>query len=1142
KMDVPVLKCTEDINLADFRDWQQRFADYTEVQKIMEECTLSGRQSLLCSGLDPAWTKLWSKNMKSFGRARARNRARWTTLVEAASKETQASLNKSERQVNRLKERSSSKKGKIDNNPLSKSAQKADERCSNCGRKKHQKPDQCWARDKDCNNCGKTGHLKHMYRSEPKKEVNRMTIGQVKTSDDLVKITAKIGNADHQEVEWLPDTGAECDKVGTKVKDLRKDKAELLKSLGKVTATLEREGMKYKTELHVLEKGTGPILSKVGCTALGLIPTGGLTSPDEGNGVDMLLKSQSAASIREQLLQEFPEVFPPDDEVLPLKPMKGPPMKIELLPGTSPIRRYRCNTIPLHWQDKVKAHLETMVQKQIIERVPQGEAPEWLFSMVVVPKAGTDEPRVTVDFSPLNPFVKRPMYPCRVPAEEVGQIPPGMTHFTVLDGRHGYWQVLLDKPSSKIMTFNTPWGMFRYLRNAMGLISAGDEFNRRGDDAIAGIPNVKKIVEDIIIYDKDEDTHLQRVKEVIQRCDEHGITLGRRKSTIAEPSVTWCGYRISKDGYTANPGLVDALTKFPVPKNRTDYQQFEALSADLTGLLEPIRALLPASLQQQAFEKTIAELTSPRVLTQFRPGANLRLETDASQRFDLGFALYQEEGKVWKILRTRYSVTEIELQGVVWATKKLKFYFRVNHKALDEIETPRIQRMKEKMNMYLATAVWRPGVKHTVADAFSRYPVSEPTEDDLEGDEEMEKSVKLTLNAVFSPGSQSGRSQAEDRDGPGAAEAEGSDRRRGIRDKLSIVDGSSCTAPTGLPSRHRCEDNVCCSWQDRACIGQESCMRLDLSNLSKGCDDCATHKASQAKEPLVQDEQPSRPGEAVAADLFLYEGREYLVITDKYSGWPEVYDCGKSGVNTKDVEKAIARWMAPLGVPVRLTTDGGPQFKGEAVKKVSPHVRSSKFFKALLTYRNTPRSDGLSPVERLYGRPARTSLPAHPVVYNRTDRDRVIKADRKAVSLRAKAAYDVGSKELSELKVGDIVRVQHGLTKKWNLIAEILEIRPRGRSYLVKTESGRLYWRNRRYLNLYAPPIGSRGSQAAKEKQETEESPLVALCSCSQPKLPIRLSVFPPPAPQTLILFFPYVHLFTLAQARLFCVHLCLSI
>ncbi|QQP37577.1 Transposon Tf2-6 polyprotein [Caligus rogercresseyi] len=494
----------------------------------------------------------------------------------------------------------------------------------------------------------------------------------------------------------------------------------------------------------------------------------------------------------------------------------------------------------------------------------------------------------------------------------------------------------------------------------MGLISAGDEFNRRGDDAIAGIPNVKKIVEDIIIYDKDEDTHLQRVKEVIQRCDEHGITLGRRKSTIAEPSVTWCGYRISKDGYTANPGLVDALTKFPVPKNRTDVrsfcglvQQFEALSADLTGLLEPIRALLPArsafvweGLQQQAFEKTIAELTSPRVLTQFRPGANLRLETDASQRFGLGFALYQEEAKSGRSCESDQGHSPPPRQ--------------VNHKALDEIETPRIQRMKEKMNMYLATAVWRPGVKHTVADAFSRYPVSEPTEDDLEGDEEMEKSVKLTLNAVSlqDPKLEEVRLKTETDpvllklkevivDGFPEHKANLDTELRdywGIRDKLSIVDGlimygsNRIVIPTSL--RRQVLDELHAAHQGRERMLQLARQSVhwpriheDLSNLSKGCDDCATHKASQAKEPLVQDEQPSRPGEAVAADLFLYEGREYLVITDKYSGWPEVYDCGKSGVNTKDVEKAIARWMAALGVPVRLTTDGGPQFKGEAFKE-----------------------------------------------------------------------------------------------------------------------------------------------------------------------------------------------------------------
>ncbi|QQP54124.1 Enzymatic polyprotein [Caligus rogercresseyi] len=46
----------------------------------------------------------------------------------------------------------------------------------------------------------------------------------------------------------------------------------------------------------------------------------------------------------------------------------------------------------------------------------------------------------------------------------------------------------------------------------------------------------------------------------------------------------------------------------------------------------------------------------------------------------------------------------------------------------------------------------------------------------------------------------------------------------------------------------------------------------------------------------------------------------------------EVYECGKSGVNTKDVEKAIARWMAPWVCPFA-SPDGGPQFKGEAFKE-----------------------------------------------------------------------------------------------------------------------------------------------------------------------------------------------------------------
>ena len=49
----------------------------------------------------------------------------------------------------------------------------------------------------------------------------------------------------------------------------------------------------------------------------------------------------------------------------------------------------------------------------------------------------------------------------------------------------------------------------------MGLISAGDEHNRRSDDAFAGMENVVKVVEDVLIFDADFNTHVQRVKSAI---------------------------------------------------------------------------------------------------------------------------------------------------------------------------------------------------------------------------------------------------------------------------------------------------------------------------------------------------------------------------------------------------------------------------------------------------------------------------------------------------------------------------------------------------------------------------------------------------------------------------------------------------
>ena len=197
-------------------------------------------------------------------------------------------------------------------------------------------------------------------------------------------------------------------------------------------------------------------------------------------------------------------------------------------------------------------------------------------------------------------------------------------------------------------------------------------------------------------------------------------------------------------------------------------QQFESFVPALADSLAPLQALLSHNSpfvweqpHQDAFQRTIDELTKPRVLANFNPTAVLRLETDAAQSRGLGMALWQKETTgEWRLLQcasrrttpaeTRYSATEIEVLAVTWAVKKARLFLAgadfelvvdhrpliqiINSKTLDELPSPRVVRLKEKLALFRITAVWRPGIKHTVVDVFSRFPVDEPGSDDEDSD------------------------------------------------------------------------------------------------------------------------------------------------------------------------------------------------------------------------------------------------------------------------------------------------------------------------------------------------------------------------------------------------------------------------
>ena len=53
-----------------------------------------------------------------------------------------------------------------------------------------------------------------------------------------------------------------------------------------------------------------------------------------------------------------------------------------------------------------------------------------------------------------------------------------------------------------------------------------------------------------------------------------------------------------------------------------------------------------------------------------------------------------------------------------------------------------------------------------------------------------------------------------------------------------------------------------------------------IDKLVSKCSTCQQHQQSNQTEPLMPQEVPERPWATVAADIFYYKGRDYLLIVD----------------------------------------------------------------------------------------------------------------------------------------------------------------------------------------------------------------------------------------------------------------------
>ena len=483
--------------------------------------------------------------------------------------------------------------------------------------------------------------------------------------------------------------------------------------------------------------------------------------------------------------------------------MSGPPAHIHVKPNAIPFAQHTPIPIPHHLRDQVQEDLNKKVDLGIYRRVAIGEPVQWCAPMVIVQKKN-GSPQITINYTRLNAQCLRETHHCQSPFNLASQVPAG-TWKSVVDAVDGYHSVALDEASKPLTAFITPWGRYESNRVPQGWIAAGDVYTRRYDEIIEPIPRKLKIVDDTLLYDSSIEEAFYHVWDYLSTCATNGIRLNVEKFQFCSRTVTFAGLNITDTGITPTEEMLNAIKKFPPPKDLTGARSWfglieqNAWAYSLSPFMKPFRDLLKpnAKITWDTSMQNIFETSKSKILEAIEHGVQsfdtslpTCLQCDWSKD-GVGYLLLQKhcqcqpednpnccpEGwglifagsRVTTSAESRYAPTEGEALAVHWALKHANMYVLgcpnlvivTDHKPLlgilgdrdiGTIENPRLQRFKSKILRYTFKIRYCPGKWQRGADAISRYPApttnatiamlrTEPSEADITSSNQNEEAI-----------------------------------------------------------------------------------------------------------------------------------------------------------------------------------------------------------------------------------------------------------------------------------------------------------------------------------------------------------------------------------------------------------------
>ena len=383
--------------------------------------------------------------------------------------------------------------------------------------------------------------------------------------------------------------------------------------------------------------------------------------------------------------------------------------------------------------------------------------------------------RFIVDYRKLNNITIQDNYPLPN-IEQALQFVGEHQFYTKLDLRSGYFQIPIREEDKYKTAFITVHGLYEFNVLAQGLKNSPPSFQRIMSDLLSPCRKFCLIyLDDILIYSKTFDQHLQHLNQVLSILNNHKFQLNPQKCELIKTSIDYLGHTINVNGIKPLQERINKILTLPQPtslkqanafigaigwyrKFIKNYAQIAAPILAVTNLTTNNKSKFKWEVQQrEAFDnlKNIL-VTEPLLLNYPDPNAPLILSTDASD-YCVGGVLYQEINGEQKNIyfysqmlpkcQRKWPTVEKEALAIYYCVVRMKLYLlgrefiiQTDHCPLRDMHKKptnnrRVDRISLILQQYNIKEIRHVSGKcNCMADYLSRYP--REVEDDDEFIEE----------------------------------------------------------------------------------------------------------------------------------------------------------------------------------------------------------------------------------------------------------------------------------------------------------------------------------------------------------------------------------------------------------------------